>query len=132
MSVNFKSVVSTLIETLLKKSTANVSPEKVFSSVHITTNGQQVTSPIDGFANVNVGQKNSSDAYLRISSPTISHLHESITTGYYSSLHIPVKKGSKLTVAYSGFSNSPYVEFITRVGGGLIKLFKAEVNYAFA
>lgn len=125
MSVNFKSVVSSLIDTLMKKSVANVSPGSVFSTVHIASSGQQVVSPCDGFIAGSIGTKNMNDAYFRIGVSNMSHTHESLTSGYYSTMHIPVKKGDSVTCQFAGFSDTPYLNFVQRIGGGLNQILQA-------
>ena len=125
MSANFKSVVSSLIDTLMKKSVANVSPGTLISTTSISESGMEVVSPCDGFAFLTVGSVSGDRAYANMTSGEITHQHEGISNGYFVNLHLPVKRGNNVKVAYAGFSFAPTLRFFSRVGGGINQILQA-------
>lgn len=132
--MSLKSYLQALINALLKKSNENASPkESASSNVQITTSGQQVVSPIDGWANLSVQNATGSNSNVRImTNGGFSHQHLVQAKNYSTQMHIPVRKGDTVTVDVSGFSSYAWLNFYSRLGGGLTRLFKAEVTYAFA
>ena len=131
MSVNLKSGVSSLIDTLMKKSVANVSPGTLISTTSISESGMKVVSPCDGFAYLTAGPISGDRVYASMTSGNITHQHEGISNGYFAHLHLPVKKGNNVTVAYTGFSSAPILAFFSRIGGGGLRAFLRKLSRGF-
>ena len=115
--MSLKSYLQSLIDVLLKKSVENTSPSSsLYSEVGVTTSGERILSPVDGFVRVNTSLATNEENYLIVSSENVAHQH-STRTGYVNRLDMPVKKGSYVQIEFADY-DSVYVGFIARMGGG--------------
>ena len=116
--------LQSLISALLNRVPECASPRaSSYSSQQITSNGQQVNSPIDGWAALTVSNAASSSAYVSLKTPNgFSHQHSVSANGHSASLHVPVKKGEAVTVGFGGFGSNVWLNFFERIGGGINRL----------
>ena len=115
--MSFKSYLQSLIDALLKKSVENTSPSPaLYSEVSVTTSGERILSPIDGFVRVDTLQVTKADNYLTVGSESVAHQHTT-EPGFVNRLDLPVKKGSYVRIDFAG-CDVVSVGFVARVGGG--------------
>lgn len=114
--MSLKSYLQSLINVLLKKSVENTSPSPaLYSEVNVTTSGDRILSPVDGFVRVNTTQATKSENYLTVISESVAHQHTA-APGYVNRIDLPVKKGSYVQFVFDGH-DSISVGFVARVGG---------------
>ena len=115
--MSLKSYLQSLIDALLKKSVENTSPSPaLYSEVNVTTSGERILSPVDGFVRVNTSQATKAENYITVGSENVAHQHTT-ASGYVNRVDLPVKKGSYVQVEFDGH-DTVSVGFVARVGGG--------------
>lgn len=115
--MSLKAYLQSLINVLLKKSVENTSPSpSLYSEVNVTTSGDRILSPVDGFVRVNTSQATKAENYITVGSENVAHQHTT-ATGYINRVDLPVKKGSYVQVDFDGHDYVS-VGFVARVGGG--------------
>lgn len=113
------SYLQSLIAALLNKVPESASPKRAYSNQQITGATQQVVSPIDGWAALNVSNAISNTAYISArTSNGFAHQHSISSMEHSASLHIPVRKGDTVTVGQGGFGSGVWLNFFERIGGG--------------
>ena len=126
------SYLQSLIPALLNKVPESASPKRAYSNQQITGATQQVVSPIDGWAALNVINAISNTAYITArTSNGFSHQHSISSMEHSASLHIPVRKGDTVTVAQGGFGSGVWLNFFERIGGGWINRLIAQLDRYF-
>ena len=114
--MSFKSYLQSLINALLKKSVENVSPNPGLYSVQtVTTSGERILSPVDGFVRVNTSLVTDERNYITVGSENVAHQHTT-ASGFVNRLDLPVKKGSYVQIDFAG-CDSVSVGFVARMGG---------------
>ena len=133
--MSLKSYLQSLIDVLLKKSVENTSPSPaLYSEVNVTTSGERILSPVDGFVRVNTSQATKAENYITVGSENVAHQHTT-APGYVDRVDLPVKKGSYVQVEFDGH-DTVWVGFVARVWGGFLRFIKGllpsmkEVQYA--
>lgn len=128
--MSFKSYLQSLIDALLKKSVENTSPSpSLYSEVNVTTSGERILSPVDGFVRVNTSQATKAENYLTVGSESVAHQHTT-EPGFVNRLDLPVKKGSYVQIDFAG-CDSVFVGFVARVGGGGFLRFIKQLALSF-
>lgn len=129
--MSLKTLISSLIESVFTSKKSFISNQSMPSSTvtdyeYTTPTDQHFTAPNDGYLTIgaSVGEGNWSRCVMWGGIEAVSAAEEP-TAAY-----VPVLKGQTV---YFSVSVIRFVKFVSTIGGGgLTRLFKAEVHYAFA
>lgn len=97
-------------------------------SVTSTEQNQTVVAPCDGYVGLSATSGTASTIDI-LSSGLQQSISVNGMSGWLTQM-LPVKKGSN--VSYRLYGSNGTLRFVKTIGGGLARLFKAEVHYAFA
>ena len=132
--MSLKDLISTLIESAFGSKKVFISqqslPSVVYSQVDVPdtyNQNQQMICPCDGWARL--GAKTGDANTIVLNSSSVETTINLGVPGWLCQA-VPIRKGSTIYYRITGASGK--LQFIRSIGGGLTRLFKAEVTYAFA
>ena len=132
--MSLKDLISSLIEAVFGSKKVFIAqqslPSVVYSQVDVPdtyNQNLQMICPCDGWARL--GAKTGDANTIVLNSSSVETTINLGVPGWLCQT-VPIRKGSTIYYRITGASGA--LQFIRSIGGGLARLFKAEVHYAFA